>query len=87
MPKETATDLSLIDTESLIAELANRHEEIIIISENRKKPDCVDIYAKTANGESHEIGFNIFFALNLLHTAEEQMLNDYLGFKKTEDED
>ncbi len=88
MPKGTATDLSLVDTETLITELSKRHEEIIIISECRKKPECVNIFTKTANGEffDEKVGFDIFLVLQLLHTAEDQMIRDYLGPKKAEDD-
>ncbi len=87
MPKDTAIDWSLVSTEELMTELSSRHEEIIIIRENLKKPEWVDIWTKTAIGELYdqEIGFDIFFALELLHTAEKQMLMDYLRLKRAEE--
>lgn len=89
MSKETAIDLSLIDTESLMVELLERHEEIIIIREDRKDSEWLNIKAKTSFGKygNRDAGFDILLALNLLHTTTMQLLKDHLIAEKAEDSD
>lgn len=88
MQKQTQIDLNLIDTDDLINEIARRHDEIIIIRENRKDSELVDIRTKTHMGKfaNPELGFDILFALQLLQAAENQMIMDYLGAEQ-EDND
>jgi len=84
MPKQTQIDLNLVDTKELIQELANRHEEIIVIREERLHPDMLNIRVKTSVGllTKPELGFDIICALQLLHTAEEHLILDYLGVEQ-----
>ena len=87
--KETAINLSLIKTEDLITELTERHEEIIIIREDRKDFEWLNIRAKTGFGKygNRDAGFDILRALNLLHTTAMQLLKDHLIAEKAEDSD
>ena len=89
MPKETAINLSLIDTKDLIAELTERHEAIIIICEDRKDSEWLNIKAKTGFSKygNKDAGFDILRALNLLHTTAMQLLKDHLIAEKAEDSD
>lgn len=82
MPKQPKIDeinLNLISTEELVDELTLRCEEIIIIRENRKDSNLLDIRAKTHFGKrgNPDMGFDIIFALQLLHSTEEQLLRDH----------
>lgn len=93
MKKQPKTDeidrpLTLIDTADLIDELTQRHNEIIIIRENRKDSGLLDIRAKTNFGKrgNPDIGFDIVFALQLLHSTEEQLLRDHLDFKEDDND-
>ena len=88
MQKETAIDLSLISTEELIDELAERHEELIVLREDRKDSAWLNIRAKTGFGKygNKEAGFDIVRVLSLLHTTAEQLLKDHLGAEKAEDD-
>ncbi len=89
MTKETAINLSLIDTEDLITELTERHEEIIIIREDRKDSEWLNIRTKTGFSKygNRDAGFDILRALNLLHITTMQLLQDHLIAKKAEDSD
>ncbi len=88
MPKQTEIDLNLISTGELIDELTTRHDEIIIIRENLKDSGLLDIRAKTHFGKrgNLDVGFDIVFALQLLHSTEEQLLRDHLEFKEDDNE-
>lgn len=86
MPKDTAIDLSLISTEELIDELTERHEEIIIVREDRKDSSWLNIRAKTnfCKHSNPNAGFDLIRTIAILHSAEEQLAKDYLN---TEDSD
>jgi len=88
MPKDTAIDLNLISTEELVDELTLRCEEIIIIRENRKDSTLLDIRAKTHFGKrgNPDMSFDIVFALQLLHSTEEQLLRDHLDFERDDND-
>ena len=88
MPKDTAIDLSLISTKGLIDELTERHEELIVIREDRKESTWLNIRAKTSFGKygNKNAEFDIVRALNLLHTTAEQLLKDHLEAEKVEDD-
>ena len=88
MPKGIAIDLSFISTEELIDELTERHEELIVIREDRKAPTWLNIRAKTSFGKygNKEAGFDVVRVLNLLHTTAEQLLKDHLSAEKAEDD-
>lgn len=88
MAKGTIIDLSLISTEDIIDELTERHEQIIIIREDRKESDFLNIRARTSFGKygNKEAGFDIVRALILLHTTAEQLLKDHIDAEKVEDD-
>lgn len=80
MPKDTAIDLNLISTEELVDELTERHEEIIIIREDRIHSDWLNIRAKTGfrKNTNRKAKFDVILAVHMLNTAEEQLIKDYL---------
>lgn len=88
MQKQTEINLNFASTEELIDELTLRCEEIIIIRENLKDSSLLDIRAKTHFGKrgNPDIGFDIVFALQLLHSTEEQLLRDHLDFKEDDND-
>lgn len=89
MPKNTAIDFTEVSTEELMTELSDRHEEIVIIRENLKKPDWVDIWTKTPLTEvtDPEVGYDALRALELLHTAVKQMFVDYMRIERVDEDD
>lgn len=89
MPKDTAIELSLVDTDSLVQELCRRHEAIIIIREDRK--DIGDFYvsAKTQSGKhtNTEAGFDLICAMDLLANAQIELVCQHFGLKKADEYD
>ena len=81
MQKDTAIDLNLISTEELIDELTERHEEIIIVREDRKDSTWLNIRAKTGRTKysNPNARFDLLLAARTLHTAIEQLIRDYLN--------
>ncbi len=73
-------DLELISTDDLIAELANRHSELIVIRESKKLMDSDDIFVKTPFGElgREDKGFDLVVVTEMLHAAHRQMTIDFL---------
>ena len=88
MPKQTEIDLNLLDGEELMQELMRRYEQIIIIRENRKESDIVDIKIKTCRGKfcKPEDDFDIILAQDLLMTAHEHLLKAYMGLDEDDNE-
>lgn len=88
MPKDTTIDLTLISTEDLQRELMSRHEEIIIIREDRKDGEYFFVQAKTRFGKAGkaEIGFDIVCALELLSNAQKLLVEEHFGLTKAEDD-
>lgn len=87
MPKDTAIrPLEIVSTEELIDELTERHEEIIIVREDRIHSEWLNIRAKTKfrKNSNRKARFDLILAIQMLHTAEEQLIRDYLN---TEDDD
>lgn len=77
---KTTLDLELVSTDDLIAELSNRHTELIVIREHKKKIDTDKIFVKTLFGELSKKGkgFDLVIATEMLHAAHEQMTIDFL---------
>lgn len=86
--KNTVIGLNLISSDVLMHELMNRFEQIIIIRENRKDDEIVDIKVKTAKGKftMSNDEFDIVFAQELLLTAQANLLKVYLEAKKGSDD-
>lgn len=76
----TETDLDLVSTGDLITELANRHEEIIVIREYKKHTNEDNVFVKTNFGKKgrQDKGFDLIEATQMLHSAHWQLIHDYL---------
>lgn len=82
MPKDTAVDLGLISTQDLIREIHKRHENAIVVYEDRKDSELLHIFPKAhADGE----GFDLVVNVGMLHTAAEQLLHDFFEDMRAED--
>lgn len=87
MPKDTAIDLALVSNEELIGEFAERHEEIIVVREDRKDSNWLNIRTKTGRTKysNPDAGFDLILAVQTLHTAIEQLIRDYLNTDNDDD--
>lgn len=74
------TDLELVPTDNLIAELSNRHRELIVIREHRKIPEADTIFVKTPFGElgKEEKGFDLVVATEMLHATHRRLVIEFL---------
>ena len=81
MPKNTAIDLAFVSNEELIDELTERHEEIIIVREDRIRSEWLNIRVKTSFSKrsNRAASFDLIRAIAILHSAEEQLAKDYLN--------
>lgn len=88
MSKETAIDLSLVDTDVLVQELCRRHENIIIIREDRKDIAQFYVSAKTPFGEhtNKNAGFDLICAMDLLTNATAELVIQHFELKLVTDE-
>lgn len=73
-------DLELISTKDLIKELANRHKELIVIREQKKKVNQDNVFCKTSFGKKgrKDKGFDLIEATEMLHATHWQLIYDYL---------
>ncbi len=73
-------DLDLISTSDLIEELANRHSELIVIREYKKRINEDNVFVKTGFGKKgrKDKGFDLIEATQMLHAAHWQLIHDYL---------
>lgn len=78
--KEVRREVELVSTDDLIKELANRHTELIVIREHKKKKNEDNVFVKTGFGEKgrQEKGFDLVAATTMLHAAHYQLIHDYL---------
>lgn len=88
MPKQTQIELNLLSSDDLMQELMSRYEQIIIIRENRKESEIINIKVKTQRGKfcKPEDEFDIILAQDLLLTAQDHLLKVYMGAEQ-EDKD
>ena len=85
LPKQCDAALDLVSTDDLIRELANRHSEIIVIRECKKKTNQDDVFIKTSFGKKgrKDKGFDLIEATQMLHAAHWQLIYDYLDEVET----
>lgn len=78
--EEIKIDLELVDSKDLIRELANRHDELIVIRNDQKTPDQDRIFVKTGFGHKGkpEKGFDLINALEMLNATMWQLTYEYL---------
>lgn len=83
------TTLDLISTSDLIEELANRHSELIVIREYKKKVNRDNVFVKTGFGKKgrRDKGFDLIEATQMLHAAHWQLIYNYLDEIDVEDPD
>lgn len=74
------TDLELVSTDDLIKELSNRHKEIIVIREYKKRVNEDNVFVKTNFGKKgrKDKGFDLVVATEMLHATHWQLIHDYL---------
>ena len=72
--------LELVSSSDLIEELSNRHDEIIVIREYKRKTETDKVFVKTSFGKKgrKEKGFDLIEATSMLHAAHWQLIYDYL---------
>lgn len=80
------SDLNLVSTDDLIKELSNRHKELIVIRERKKKVNEDKVFVKTGFGKKgrEEKGFDLIAATEMLHATHWQLIYDYLDDVETE---
>ena len=77
-------ELEFVTDDELIAELADRHTELIVIREHEKLKDYDSIFVKTPKGElsSKNDTFDLIIANELLSIAQRQLVEDFLMRRK-----
>ncbi len=73
-------DLEFISTADLIAELSNRHKELIVIRDKEKSEDANMVFVKTPFGPlaKQEKGFDLVEAIEMLDATQKQLVIEYL---------
>lgn len=72
--------LEFVSTDDLIAELSNRHAELIVIREHKKVADEDMVFVKTPFGKlgKPDKGFDLVVATGMMAAAQNQMVIDFL---------
>lgn len=73
-------NLELVDSDDLIHELANRHDELIVIRNDQKKYHQDKVFVKTGFGNkgNQEKGFDLISAIEMLNATMWQLAYEYL---------
>ena len=87
MPKQTAIDLNLVNTNDLVQELCRRHEAIIIIREDRKCEDDFYVTVKTQFGKhaNKDAGFDLICAMELMSNAQFEIIAKHFELEPEDD--
>ena len=73
-------DLVLVSTDDLIEELSNRHTELIVIREHKKRQNEDKVFVKTEFGKKArgDKGFDLISATEMIHATHWQLIYEYL---------
>ena len=79
-------DLDYITSDELIAELASRHRELIVIRDRAKGRNEDAVFVKTEFGNKSRLdkGYDLIEATEMLHATHRQLVCDFLD--EVEDE-
>lgn len=74
------TNLELVSSSELIAELSNRYSDIIVISENIKIRKVENVHIKTRRGKKGRTdkNYDLVIATSMLQAAQSQLIYEYL---------
>ncbi len=74
------TELEMATTMELKAEIASRHGECIIITDDRKNPDIVTVYVKTPRGSKArpDKNYDLIVATEMMNDAQRELTMNYL---------
>lgn len=75
-----SSDLNLVSNDALIAELASRHDELIVIRDKPKGDNIDNMFIKTKFGVlgNIDLGYDLMEALMMLQAANVRLTRDYL---------